>query len=62
MLMFDAATAARRALIENTPRERVMYENPVIENRRRRAIETLGENWVLHPNYKSNPRHSLAAR
>ena len=62
MLMFDAATEIRRALIKNTPRDRVMYESPVLENRRRKAIETLGENWVLHPNYQPNPRHSLVAR
>lgn len=62
MLMFDAATKDRRAFIENTPRERVVYENPRLENRRQKALEYLGENWVLHPNYKPNPRHVVFSR
>lgn len=64
MLMFDAATEDRRALIENTPRERAVYESPTLENRRRKALERLGERWVLHPNYKPalNPHHSVFVR
>lgn len=26
------------------------------------AKEYLGENWVLHPNYKPNPKHNLTNR
>lgn len=26
------------------------------------AIEYLGERWVLHPNYKFNPKHSQLPR
>ena len=62
MLMSDSAAEDRRVLIKSTPREHVMYENHVLESRRRRAIESLGENWVLHPNYQPNPKHSLVAR
>ena len=64
MLMFDAATEDRRALIENTPRERAVYESPTLENRRRKALERLGERWVLHPNYNPalNPRHAVFVR
>ena len=64
MLMFDAATKDRRALIENTPRERAVYESPTLENRRRKALERLGERWVLHPNYNPalNSHHSVFVR
>lgn len=27
--------------------------------KRMNALAYLGENWVLHPNYKPNPKHSL---
>lgn len=62
--MFDAATEDRRALIENTPRERAVYESPTLENRRRKALEYLGDRWVLHPNYNpaSNLRHAVFVR
>lgn len=29
-----------------------------LEEKRAAAIAWLGERWVLHPNYKFNPRHS----
>jgi len=41
-----------------------VYESPTLENRRRKALERLGERWVLHPNYNSalNPHHSVFVR
>ena len=34
------------------------HEAEYISAARKRAIEILGENWVLHPNYKYNKKHS----
>lgn len=33
-------------------------ESDYVKEQRAKAIERLGENWVLHSNYKSNPKHS----
>lgn len=29
------------------------------EKKLKEALNYLGENWVLHPNYKPNPRHNV---
>jgi len=31
----------------------------VYAEKRKKALEYLGTNWVLHPKYVSNPKHSL---
>ena len=33
-------------------------ESDYVKEQRAKAIERLGENWVLHSNYKPNPKHS----
>ncbi len=33
-------------------------EAEYIKQKRAEAIAALGEGWILHPNYKSTPRHS----
>lgn len=31
----------------------------IYAEKRAKALEFLGNNWVLHPNYKFNPKHSV---
>ncbi len=30
-----------------------------LEAKRQAAIEKLGKNWIMHPEYKFNPKHSM---
>ncbi len=33
-------------------------ESAYVKEQRAKAIESLGKNWVLHSDYKPNPKHS----
>lgn len=33
--------------------------SPSLAEKRKKALEFLGERWVLHPNYKFDPHHSM---
>lgn len=52
--MQDHAKPIRQRLIAETP------EDTPLDIKRRAAIAYLGENHVLHPNYKFRPRHSFS--
>lgn len=52
--MQDHAKAIRSKLIAETP------EDTPLEIKRRVAIAKLGENYVLHPEYKYRVRHNFS--
>lgn len=54
--MKDHATFIRRQFIDSIPREGTYTA------KLEAAKAFLGKNWVLHPDYKPNPRHSPANR
>lgn len=58
----DFGRPFRRQLIDSTPEDRAAFNDHRLDEKRRRALSYLGENWVLHPNYKTNPRHNPANR
>ncbi len=31
-----------------------------LEEKRKAAIEKMGKNWILHPEYEFNPKHSMS--
>ena len=36
-----------------------MSQKDLYEEKRQKAIEYLGRNWLLHPEYQQNAKHSL---
>lgn len=65
----DAVRPLRRRLIEGATVPPVTHATPDedeirarrLERKRRDAIAALGSNWIMHPEYKFNPRHSNVA-
>lgn len=53
--MQDYAGPIRKRLIQATA------EDTPIDAKRRQALAYLGENHMLHPNYKFRPRHAFSA-